>query len=259
MISVIISTYKPALFKRVSENIKETIGVEYEIVAIENADRYSICEAYNMGVEKAKYPYLCFVHEDVLFKTGKWGSRLVSMMNNDHSIGLVGIAGTKFRSSYPSAIGQGPGLSQFLRGHIIHWDKYKDFDISQNKNETEDVVCIDGVFMFTKKEIFKYCRFDEKMLTHFHGYDIDFSLQVFFQSFRVIVDRGVLLAHFSDGNYAAENTVSNRKVRNKWKNKLPVSTIDTHLSNFKLHFLDVMNWNYFLITALKRKLKIQQK
>lgn len=259
MISVIISTYKPALFKRVSENIKETIGVEYEIVAIENNDRYSICEAYNMGVEKAKYPYLCFVHEDVLFKTVKWGSRLVSMMNNDHSIGLVGIAGTKFRSSYPSAIGQGPGLSQFLRGHIIHWDTYKDFDISQEKSETEDVVCIDGVFMFTKKEIFKYCRFDEKMLTHFHGYDIDFSLQVFFQTFRVIVDRGVLLAHFSDGNYATENTVSNRKVGNKWKNKLPVSTIDTHLSNFKLHLLDVMNWNYFLITALKRKLKIQQK
>jgi len=259
MISVIISTYQPILLQSVLQNIAETIGVEYEIVAIENKAQYSICEVYNMGVERAKYPFFCFVHEDVLFETKNWGERLVSIMENDNSIGLIGVAGTKFRSTYPSAIGQSPGLSQFLRGHIIHWDTYKDFDISQKKIETEDVVCIDGVFMFTKKEIFDYCRFDDKMLTHFHGYDIDFSLQVFFQSFRVIVDRGILLAHFSDGNYTLENTVSNRKVGNKWKNKLPVSTMDTHLSKFKLHLLDVLNWNYFLITALKRKLNIHHK
>jgi GT2 family glycosyltransferase len=256
MISVIISTQDSVLLHRVSENIKETIGVEFEIIAIENKAQYSICEAYNIGVSKSKFPFLCFVHEDVLFKTKMWGDRLTSIMKNDTTIGLIGIAGTKFRSSYPSAIGQGPGLSRFLRGNIYAWDNYKDFDKSVQQNEIDDVVCIDGVFMFSKKEVFKNCNFDEKLLTHFHGYDIDFSLQVFFQPYRVVVDRSVLLAHYSDGNYVGQNTIANRKVGRKWMKKLPVATNDTHLSGLKIRILDSFNWLYFLKTALKRNIKL---
>ena len=256
MISVIISTQDSVLLHRVSENIKETIGVEFEIIAIENKAQYSICEAYNIGVSKSKFPFLCFVHEDVLFKTKMWGDRLTSIMKNDTTIGLIGIAGTKFRSSYPSAIGQGPGLSRFLRGNIYAWDNYKDFDKSFQQNEIDDVVCIDGVFMFSKKEVFKNCNFDEKLLTHFHGYDIDFSLQVFFQPYRVVVDRSVLLAHYSDGNYVGQNTIANRKVGRKWMKKLPVATNDTHLSGLKIRILDSFNWLYFLKTALKRNIKL---
>jgi len=255
MISIIISTQDLNLLERVSENIKDTIGVEYEIIAIENKAQYSICKAYNMGVEQSKYPYLCFVHEDVLFRTKDWGKRLITIMTNDPAIGLIGIAGTKFRSSYPSAIGQGPGLRKFLRGNIYHWDEYKNFDVSNQQNELDDVVCIDGVFMFSKKEVFTYCRFDDKLLTHFHGYDIDFSLQVFFQSFRVIVDRGILLAHYSNGNYIGQNTVANRKVGRKWLKKLPVATKDTQLSKIKIRFLDLLNWIYFIRTAFERDFK----
>jgi len=255
MISIIISSQDSTLLRRVSENIKDTIGIEYEIIAIENKAQYSICEAYNLGLEKSNYPYLCFVHEDVLFKCDRWGERLITNMKKDPTIGLVGIAGTKFRSTYPSAIGQGPCLSQFLRGNIYHWDKYKDFDQSVQHKDVDDVVCIDGVFMFTKKEVFNHCRFDEKLLKHFHGYDIDFSLQVFFQSFRVIVDRNILLAHYSDGNYVGQNTIDNRKVGKKWMKKLPVATNDTQLSWIKLHQLDKLNWFYFLKTAIIRKYK----
>ena len=109
--------------------------------------------------------------------------------------------------------------------------------------------------MLTKKEVFTYCRFDDILLTHFHGYDIDFSLQVFFQSFRVIVDRGILLAHYSNGNYIGQNTIANRKVGRKWLKKLPVATKDTHLSRMEIRFLDLLNWLYFLKMAFKRKIK----
>jgi len=252
MISIIISTRDSELLRRVSENIHETIGVEYEIIAIENNAQYSICEAYNMGVDKSNYPYLCFVHEDVLFKTKDWGKRLVSIMITDITIGLIGIAGTKFRSTYPSAIGQGPGLSQFLKGHIYQFDVYKDFDESIQKKELEDVVCVDGVFMFSKKDVLQQCRFDEKLLNHFHGYDIDFSLQVYFHSFRVIVDRGILLAHYSNGNYVGQNTIANRKVGRKWLKKLPIATSDTNLSCLSVRILDMCNWLYFLKTAFVR-------
>ena len=47
MISIILSTYKPHLLKRVLTSIEETIGAEYEIIAIENSNKYSICEEFN--------------------------------------------------------------------------------------------------------------------------------------------------------------------------------------------------------------------
>lgn len=261
MISIIISTYKPLLLKRISLCIQETIGVEYEIIAIENDAKYSICEAYNLGVERANFPYLCFVHEDVLFKVKDWGKRLISLCLADETIGLIGVAGTKYKSTYPSAIGQSPLLRyEFLKGHIFHWvNEYTNFDNSKEPKEIEDVVCIDGVFMFTHKKVFKNCRFDDKLLTHFHGYDIDFSLQVFFQSFRVIVDRVILLDHHSSGDYSKENTLANRVIAKKWQNKLPVATSDLHFSKSKLISLDLQNWYYFIKTAIKRKLNIKIK
>jgi len=126
--------------------------------------------------------------------------------------------------------------------------------MTKEHKETEDVVCVDGVFLFTKREVFQTCRFDDKLLTHFHGYDIDFSLQVFFQSYRVIVDRGILLDHHSSGDYSKQNTKANRKIGKKWLSKLPVATSDLHLSYFRLHYLDFLNWLYFLKTAFKRKI-----
>jgi len=259
MISVIVSTRKNSTeLKPFIASLDKSIGIAYEIILIENEKKYSLTKAYNMGVEKAQYDYLCFVHDDVYFKINNWGERLISLMEQDKTIGLVGVAGTKFKSTYPSALGQSNIIRHlFMRGHIFHWEtEYTEFDQSLQPKEIDDVVCVDGVFLFTKQEVFKYCRFDEELLTHFHGYDIDFSLQVFFNSFRVIVDRGILLDHHSNGDYSKQNTTANRKIGKKWLSKLPVVTSDVHLSRYKLHYLDVLNWLYFLSMALKRKLHI---
>ena len=41
-----------------------------------------------------------------------------------------------------------------------------------------EVVAVDGFGMFVRKEVWKANPFDEKMLTGFHCYDVDFSLQI---------------------------------------------------------------------------------
>lgn len=258
MISIIISTNHQERLKNISDDIKKTIGkIDYEIIDIFNPKRYSLCEAYNIGVEKSKYHYLCFVHDDVIFRTNNWGERLVDLFENDPQIGLVGVVGNKFKSSYPSAIGQSSFIKKrFMRGHIIQTSTgYRDFDNSQTKKDIENVVCIDGVFMFTNKNVMNCCSFDDKLLTHFHGYDIDFALQVFTKGFRVMVDREMLIEHISDGNYAKENTVANRLIGKKWRKELPVATNDLKLSTFKLHYFDLINWIYFLWKAMLRKIK----
>jgi GT2 family glycosyltransferase len=259
MISIIISTHNQEFIQSVSQNIKETIGVEYEIIAIENHNKYSICEAYNLGSERANYPYLCFMHEDVLLKTHQWGTRLIDIMTKDSTIGLIGIAGSKFKSTYPTTgWGTGPFVTRFWRGHHYKGRELQlhvELDKSTNKKEIDDVLIVDGVFMFTRKEVLNTCRFDEKILTHFHGYDTDFSLQVFTNSFRVVVYRGLELIHFSYGDLGDEFAKANRIIQKKWQSKLPIATKDSNLNTFQLFFYNTLTWTGYLLYAFKRKLK----
>lgn len=262
MISVIISTYKKDTFNQFAENLSKSIGVEYELIAIDNPSKYSLCEAYNIGIKESKFPYLCFVHEDVTFKTPEWGKHIVSVMQNDTNIGLIGVAGSKFKSSFPlSGWGQGPSLKKYKRGHIIHKignkpEEYVNFDIYPDSAEVEDVVCVDGVFLLAKKEIFDTCKFDEQNLTGFHGYDTDISLQVFFQGFRVVVDRRLLLIHSSGGNYNREYTLANKIIFKKWRKKLPIAVDELKMNKFKLYKTDIINWYHSGVSSIKRKLNL---
>lgn len=261
MVTVIVSSQKNKTeLSEFTLNIESTIGAAYEIVLIENPGKYSLCQAYNMGVEKAKFKYICFVHDDVMFRTNDWGLHLINLMENDKKIGLIGVAGTKFKSSYPSAWGQSPFLYKFRRGRIIHkignkQESLLEFDNSSNEPSVlENVICLDGVFLFSKKEVFDLVRFDDVMLTHFHGYDIDISLQMYFKNYSIMVDRNILLEHKSGGNHSKENTIANRKIGQKWKYRLPSATLDTNISKFTLYYLDILNWYYFISKALMRKL-----
>lgn len=261
MISIIISTHKPECFEAVKASIEKTIGVAYEIIGVENHARYSICEAYNIGESQTKYPYLCFVHEDVLFKTIDWGKRLISILEADSSIGLVGIAGTKFKSTYPTGSwGQSSFLRKYKRGHVFVYtddlvEQHIEYDDSKEPKLFEEVVCVDGVFMFTKKEIYQSCRYDDTVFTNFHGYDLDFSLQVLFQSYKVIVYRGIELIHLSQGNYTPYFTLANRLIQKKWKQKLPVASKDLGLDNYRLFYNNTVNNLISFKDTLLRKIK----
>ena len=259
MISIIVSTRKSdTQLARFSENIAHTIGVEHELVVIENDRKYSLCQAYNLGVSRARYAFCCFVHDDVSFETENWGKLLVETMLHQPDLGLTGVAGTQFKSSYPSAWGQSPALGRFKKGHIFHQINgkrtYLEFDTNPENSDFDDVVCLDGVFLFTRKNIVEKCRFDEELLTDFHGYDIDFSLQVYFAGFRAIVDRRLRIVHSSGGSYSPQNTIANRLIARKWKKQLPVAAQVCSLAPWQMHLLDCENWCYFLWQAAVRKL-----
>ena len=84
MISVVICSINPTYADQVSKNISETIGVEHEIILMDNTRiNKSISAVYNMGAASSKFGIVCFVHEDVLFETNVWGSHLVSLFDND--------------------------------------------------------------------------------------------------------------------------------------------------------------------------------
>ena len=61
MLSIIICSVSPERLEQVTRNIHDTIGVDYEIIAIDNREKqWPIARAYNEGASRAHYPFLFF-------------------------------------------------------------------------------------------------------------------------------------------------------------------------------------------------------
>ncbi|MEX8548574.1 MAG: glycosyltransferase [Mucilaginibacter sp.] len=254
MVSIIISTYKPQYLEAVKQNIAETIGVPFEVIAIENKRLMGICKAYNLGAAKAKFPYLCFAHEDVIFKTQDWAKQLIKQFETDSQTGLIGVAGSKYKCISPT--GWYNGIEELDLSNIIQYSK--DIKIEQfsrfNRN-FEEAVCLDGVFLFTKKNIWNENKFDEKKFKDFHCYDLDFSLKISMEK-KVFVTNTVLLEHFSMGSYDKTWVDETIKLHKKWNYLLPKGKIDKQIQkklewDNKIDFLyKMIGFNYSFVQLL---------
>ena len=101
MLSIIICSRNSDIPPSLRENIRQTIGVEYEFIIIDNSEnKYSIFSAYNKGVSLSRFPFLLFMHDDISYLTPGWGGEL-SAVFKDPSVGAAGIAGTPFLAKIP--------------------------------------------------------------------------------------------------------------------------------------------------------------
>lgn len=258
MISIIISTYRQEYYQKIYSNIKETIGQVFEIIPIENVGKYSISEAYNLGAQKARYSYLCFVHEDVIFQTQNWGSILIKSIESDSKLGLIGVVGVKRLSKY--SLGWfDPFLSKdLLTGHLNQglnsWNKYRYEDFSPNKTGIDYVVGVDGLMLFAKKEIWESNNFDEKIILGFHGYDLDFSIKIINAGYKIAVDKNIIVYHYSLGNNDKGWFDSTVLVLKKWRKFLPIKTKDLSINNYLLFFNDILLFSRLIKQKIKYKL-----
>jgi len=242
MISIIICSRDTNLLTSVSQSVQETIGVPYEIISIDNSKgEFSIFQAYNLGAEKSKFSYLCFMHEDLLFHTPEWGQAVVKHLN-DVTIGLIGVVGSVYKSKINSGWWGAPGVPlNILRYHYIQGsllDKKSEYHlINPQKEVVSDVVTLDGMWLCTRKETWLHNKFDEQRLQGFHFYDLDFSLQIK-QSLRVCVIYDVLIEHMSYGSINKSWIESSFVFHEKWADILPLSTIHIppkQLQMFEIH------------------------
>ena len=157
MISIIICSRQKNISKKLYENIFETVGVPFEVICINNSDGwYNICSAYNKGVSKAQYPYLCFMHEDVTFCSKDWGKECIKAFE-EPDIWMLGVVGTKYLDAtfpywYPSPFLAGHGMKK--NGEISSFD---------NSHKSQEVVAVDGQWICMKREAFENdLRWDEK-------------------------------------------------------------------------------------------------
>lgn len=227
MISIIISSYQEHFFRALSNNVENTIGeIDYEIIKIHNPSIMGLCKAYNLGALQAKYNVLCFFHEDILIHTPNWGAKIVDHLKQPN-VGAIGVAGGAYKSALPSSWSN---LKDYKGLNIIQ--RFKDenrgferFLIKYNEDIRFQVVSLDGVFICTTKKVWLEHPFDELNFKGFHGYDIDFSLNVS-QDYNVYVVYDILIEHFSEGKPDKEWMQAAMKISHKWKQILPFTCID---------------------------------
>lgn len=220
MISIIICSQCNDIGSKLKKNITSTIGCEYELIVIDNsANNYSIFEAYNLGLKKAKFQFIVFLHEDIHIHTKGWGKILISSFQKDSEIGLIGIAGSKIKTKIPS--GWWDHRSSNLVINIIQHRQGKNPEklfTGFKSNSMEEVVILDGVFIAMRKD--ERIKFNES-LKGFHNYDQSISLDYRKFGYKLFVSNEILIEHFSEGNLNSEWLKSNIKFNQLYKSQLP--------------------------------------
>lgn len=226
MISIIVCSRNRSISDDFAKNIGDTINVDYEIVHIDNSkNQFSICSAYNEGFSRSTFPYVCFVHEDVCFRSKNWGEKIIAHLQMPN-VGLLGLAGRDYLTRVPaswSAKMEGMNIVQSDKtGKKETKTKYAPIGYDKPRRE---VVMLDGVLLCMRRELMESIKFDEN-LDGFHGYDFDISIQSVLTGKINYVMYDILVEHFSRGTPDADYYRSLIKVFKKWEKSLPLLSSD---------------------------------
>ena len=223
MISIIVcsATGKPHTY--FSESLQNTIGTTYELIVIDNATgKYSISQAYNIGLKQAKYDYIVFCHEDIEFLTQNWGYKLIAHLNTDR-VGICGIAGGRLATHIPEEAWKGYDMSTCMwQGNGYNKETLRFHKRPKNYSlPRRSAVCLDGSFLAMRADTTQTVHFDND-LPGFHAYDIDICLNACSQGFINYVIYDIQLVHYSRGNITRNYYESLARVYEKWEQHLPL-------------------------------------
>lgn len=231
MISIIICSRKADIPQELKDNIAATIGCEYELCVIDNSrNEYNIFTAYNEGVRRSKGEILCFMHEDIVFHSDKWGSLVEEIYKCEKTLGVIGVTGGQFFPKTPTSYWEGgTGIGQIIQGSIVDgkyktWKNGKAVDAGDAKYAIVDAVAVDGLWMCAPKRLFDegIIRWDSDNFDSFHCYDMDICLQTIRSGYRVAVVGGIMIEHQSFGNTDMNYCIQSQKLFDKWKDVLPL-------------------------------------
>jgi hypothetical protein len=248
MISVIICSADNKMLVAVSKKISETIGVPYELISFSNKDgECGICEIYNKGIKKAKYPMLCFMHEDIIIHSGGWGNTVLNVFGNDPQLGLLGVAGSYYKPLSPSGW-MGCGIDTECSNLIQSYKFKNEVPVLNYKNplnsSVAEVACIDGLWFCVPKKVAENHKFDDGTFKGFHCYDLDYSLTVGAE-YKIAVTYEVLLTHLSEGRFDKNWLDDTMKLHKKWGAMLPVDK-GRRLEKEESLRIEKLTYKYFL-------------
>lgn len=252
MISIVLSSKSNNLLQQIKSNISHTIGVEHEIIVIENSGgEMGIAKAYNLGAAAAQYSIICFCHEDILFHTNSWGNNVVKHLN-DSTISLLGVLGNSLKTQMPSGVYS--NIQELNR--VNQLQRFADNSLKRYYNNPYNephskVSILDGLFLCCRKDDWKKTPFDEQGLKRFHGYDVDFSLSQQANG-DVVVVYDIDIEHLSFGGNSKDWIDAQFFVSAKWKHTLP-NIKDPSISKKLLAEAEVESQNQLLLSLYRNK------
>lgn len=215
------------LLERISENIRLTIGVEYELIIVNNTtNKYTILSAYNEGVRRSKYSIICFSHEDVLFYTPNWGRNVIDHFE-DPATGMIGVTGGMAQSIVPSAWWYNNYFGRCATNVLMSTTHEPGVNLElvyshpDNNQEKCPVSIIDGLWFCIRKDLFEKISFDVDTYGGFHLYDADISMQVGLYAKKYVV-YDILIQHVWNGNINNHYFDELQKFADKWSATLPI-------------------------------------
>ena len=214
MISIIICSRTASISDELTKNIDQTIGIPYELVVIDNSENlYSIFSAYNEGVKRSKYEVLCFMHDDIIFKTKDWGMKVMNRFNSP-KLGAIGVAGSPYYAILPGAWWSGGYICQSIYGE-------QELAYQPKQDNALPVVVLDGLWFCVRKSLFSMIRFDDITFSGFHYYDMDISLQIQQNGYKLLNVYDISIQH-SSGKLDTIWLNNALLLQKKWENNLPI-------------------------------------
>lgn len=205
-----------------NKHISDTIGVKHHIFPYVNHNRYSLSEIYNHAIHNHMYEDCIFVmcHNDIIFKTKKWGLILLSKFNNtDYDI--IGVAG----SIYVPESGRWWEIPKHMRGIVEHTDG-ENVWVSEYSKEIKgkvtSVAVLDGVFISFNPDMI-INEFDEDF-KGFHFYDLGFTFPNYLDGNNIGVTTDIRILHKSIGKTNEQWELNRQQFVEKYKDDLPVSS-----------------------------------
>jgi hypothetical protein len=221
VISIIICSIKSYIDPDLDSNIKTTVGVPYELIFINNEkNKYSIFEAFNIGVSKSNFEICCFMHDDIKFHSNNWGVQVVNTFSYTDASALA-VAGTTYLRKMPAYWPSEYNVVNLIQSS----SKNNQFDsVHWNTNDTfKQILAFDGLWFCIKKILFNKIMFDSNAYKGFHFYDLDISLQIYFSGYKTYFIPNILIEHTSLGSINYDWMKNSIVFYYKWKKLLPIN------------------------------------
>jgi len=223
----IIVVFSSHLSERENNNFKshisETIGCKHDIHCHINKNQHSLSKVYNRSLEELKDEkniVFVFVHNDVIFKTKKWGKVLLRKFNNHHQ-GIIGLAGT----THLSDTGVWWTKKECMFGRVQHTDGFMDWvsDYGSDFKGLKNVIVVDGLFIAVNPDKIIH-GFDEDF-PGFHYYDLGFCFNNYIDGCDIGVTNEILVLHRSIGMVNGDWEKNRQLFVSKYSNYLPLDII----------------------------------
>jgi hypothetical protein len=224
VISFVTCSLDDRLLERLRGNLARTAGVEHELVVHRNREAaWGLARAYNSAAAGARFPLLCFLHEDVEFLSAPgWAGRVVRAYAERPDAGVAGFAGCRVKSRAPSGW---LGPHHHVRQHFLQGSRDGSTEWMVNHPAGEavaPVAVIDGMCLFVRRADWAATPFDDRTFPGFHGYDLDFCTAVGRRRTNLVF-LDVDFRHDSPGTFDRTWRQAMRAYHLKWKEVLPLS------------------------------------